>query len=148
MTTPGTKEEALQKMRRLWLAIALTIPLYVYIGETMPGFSWLTFSNAGRTFIILSIFDLWSLLWFWGKRFSPALKAVRSQPENTRMVSRWMTCWIILVCLAETEALFGVALQMGSKSLKQSLPLYLVAFFLMLCLWPRQFWSSTGLTAQ
>ena len=110
----------------------------------MPEFSWLNFSTSGETLVALSILCLCDFLWFWRKRYSQALHAVQTEAENIRLIKRWMNYWVILVSLAECEALFGLALRLGGKRLQQALPFYLVALLLMLRLWPRKFLSSTG----
>lgn len=144
LVAPRTKEEALYQTRVIWLSLLVSMLLYVYIGETTPDLSWLHFLTSGKTLIALSILCLFNFLLFWHKRYSQALHAVQTEPENIRLIKRWMNYWVILVCLAESEALFGLALRLGGKRLQQALPLYLVALLLMLCLWPRKFWSSTG----
>lgn len=67
MAAARTKEEALQQMRFIWFAFIVSIALYVWIGETMPGFSWLTFDNAGKAFFILAVLNLVSFSWAWRK---------------------------------------------------------------------------------
>ena len=124
------------------------IPLYVYIGETIPGFSWLNFPNAGKTFVILEVIDLLSFLWVRRELYSPALEVIQSQPENIHAVRRWLSSWIILLCTANCEPLFGLAFRMGHKTLQQSLPFYVVGSLLILWLWPRQVWPSTKIAAQ
>ena len=148
MAAPRTKEDALQKMRFIWTAYIVTILLYVYMGETVPGYSWLNFSFAGKTFIVLSILDFCCFLWAWRKLYSPALDAIQKRPENIDAVRRWMTTWIILICIAECEALFALACRLGGKTLQQSLPFYLVGLLLTLWLWPREVWSSAKIAMQ
>lgn len=143
-----TKEEALQQMRFIWFAFIVSIALYVWIGETMPGFSWLTFDNAGKAFFILAVLNLVSFSWAWRKLYSPALAVIRSHPENIRAVKRWMSSWIILLCNAESLAVFGLAFRMGDKTLQQSSPFYVVGLLLTLWLWPRQVWQSTKTVPQ
>ena len=148
MATPRTKEEALQQMRLMWFGFIVTIPLYIYMGETMTGFSWLNFSYAGKTFAVLSILDLYCFMWAWRKRYSPALGAIQREPENIHAVRRWMSSWTILICMAESETLFGFAFRKGDKTLQQSLPFYIVGLLLTLWLWPRHAWSSTKIGTQ
>jgi hypothetical protein len=148
LAAPRTKEEALQYMRFTWFAFIVSIVLYVWIGETMPGFSWLNFAKAGEIFVILGVFNLLSFLWARRKLYSPALEVIQSQPENVRAVRRWMSSWIVLLCIAQSETLFGLAFRMGDKTLQQSLPFYVVGSVLTLWLWPRQVWSSTKIAAQ
>jgi hypothetical protein len=135
-------------MRFVWFGYIVSIVLYVWVGETMPGLSWLNFSRAGETFVILGVLDLLYFSWSKRKRYSPALEGIQSQPENIRTVRRWMNSWIVLVCIAQSEALFGLVFRMGDKTLQQSLPFYVVGFLLTLWLWPRQVWSSTSNAAQ
>jgi hypothetical protein len=143
-----TKEEALQQMRLIWFAFVVSIALYVWIGETMPGFSWLTFRNAGKTFVILAVLNLLSFTWAFRKRYIPARAVLRSKPEDIRAVKRWTTYWLILLCNANSLILFGLAFRLGDKTLWQSLPFYVVGSLLILSLWPRQVWSSTATTVK
>ena len=142
MAAPKTKEEALQQMRLMWLAIISSIVLYVYTSEMMRGIAWLTFSHAGALFAVLAIFNLYSFSWFRMKRYYPAVRAIQSQPENIQAVRRWMSCWTIILCVAESEAVFGFTFQMGGKTLRESLPFYVVGFLLVLWLWPRPVWQT------
>jgi hypothetical protein len=96
----------------------------------------------------LAVFSLLSFLWARRKLYSPALEAMQSQPENNVAVRRWMFSWIISICIAECESLFGLAFRMGGKTLQQSAPFYAAGLLLTLWLWPRQFWSSTKMAAQ
>jgi hypothetical protein len=125
-------------MRLIWLAFLISILLYVYIGDTMAGISWLTFSNGGKSFILLSALGLLSFVLFRKKRYSAALEFAKQQPENIHAVRGWMNSWIVLLSIAESEALFGLCFRMGNKTLQQSLPFYAVGFLLTLSLWPRR----------
>jgi hypothetical protein len=139
---PRTRDEALGQMHLMWFSFIVAFVLIVWAGETMPGFSWLAFPNAGKTFFILAVFYILSFFWVRGKRYSPALEAIRSQPEDIHAVRRWMSSWTMLVCMANAQTLFGFAFRMGGKTLQQSLPFYVLGFLLTLWLWPRQVWSS------
>jgi len=135
-------------MRFLWFGYSVPIVLYIWIGETMPGLSWLNFPRAGATFVILGVLSLLDFSWSKTKRYSPALEVIQSQPEDIRTVRRWMNSWIVLICIAQSEALFGLAFRMGGKTLQQSLPFYVVGVLLTLWLWPRRVWSSTRIAAK
>lgn len=148
MAAPKTREEALRQMRLVWFCFVISIPLYVYVGETMPGFLWLSFPNAGRTFVILAALNLFSFSWVLRKRYFPDAAVVRTEPETMRAVRRWMTSWTILICNANSVVLIGLAFRMGGKTLQQSLPFYVIGALLILSLWPRQIWSSTRMAAQ
>lgn len=148
MAAPSTKEEALRQMRAVWFCFLISIPLYVYFGEMMPVFSWLSFPNAGKIFVTLAVLDLLSFSWALRKRYSPAVRAVRGEPETMRNAKRWMASWTILICDASSLMLLGIAFRLGGKTLRQSLPFYLVGALLILSLWPRQIWSPTRMVAQ
>ena len=145
---PRTKEEALRQMRFIWFSFIVSIPLYIWMGENMPGISWLTFPNAGTIVIILVVLNLLSFSWAWRKRYSPALEAVRNQPENIDVVRRWTNSWLIVLCNANAVTVFGLAFRMGGKTLLQSLAFYVTGALLVLWLWPRQVSSSTRMAAQ
>ena len=148
MAASITKEEALAKLRRLWFSFVVSIALYLWIGEIVPGSSWLAFDHAGKTFGILSVLDL--LYFFWARRkfYRPAVELIRNQPEDIHGVRRWMVSWVMLLSAAEFEILFGLASRLGGKTLQQSLPFYVIGSLLILSLWPRQVWSSTKIAAQ
>ena len=129
-------------MRRLWFTLIASFALFVWIGETMPGYPWFAFPSAGKIFVILAVLNLVSLSWFWRKRYSPALGAIRSQPKDIDAVRRWNSSWTVLVCMANAEIVFGFAFRMGGKTLQQTLPFYLLGVLLYLCFWPRPVWSS------
>jgi len=137
-----TSEEALRQMRRLWFTLIFSFALFVWIGETMPGYSWLAFPSAGKIFVLLAAFNLVSLFWFWRERYSPALGAIRSQPQDINVVRKWKGFWTALVCMANAEIVFGLAFRMGGKTLQQTLPFYLLGALLYLWFWPRPVWSS------
>ena len=59
-------------MRLIWFSFIVSIPLYIWIGETIQGPSWLAFPNAEAVLIILGVLNLLSLSWIWRKRYSPA----------------------------------------------------------------------------
>lgn len=137
MAPPKTKEETLRQMRLIWFAFLASIPLYVYVA-TVTNFDWLNIRNAGTIFDILGILDV---LYFGGIRISlyaRAQKAAQGHSEDMRAVRRWMVFWIILVSIADAEALFGVCLQAAKNTLRPAVPFYAVAFVLLLSLWPRQ----------
>lgn len=144
LATPRSKEEALQQMRLMWLGLMIANLLYVYMGETGPVLSWLSFRNAGKTFVILAVLNFISFSWALWKRYLPAVGVLRGQPENMRAVKRWTGMWIILLANASSFTLFGLAFRMGGKTLRQSLAFYIVGVLLTLWLWPRPVWSSTG----
>jgi len=125
-------------MRFMWFSFIISIPLYVFLGEAMPGLSWLSFPNAGKAFVILAVLNLLSFSWALRKRYSPALANLRSQPEKIQAVKRWTTYWIILLCSANSITVIGLAFRMGGKTLQQTLPFYVVGSVLTFSLWPRQ----------
>jgi hypothetical protein len=147
LATPKTRAEELRQMRLVWFCFIISIPLYAYIGETMPRFSWLSFPNAGKTFAILAALHLLSFSWALRKRYSPTVGAVRTEPEDMLAVKRWMASWTILIGNANSVVLFGFALRMGGKTLQRSLPFYVVGALLILSLWARQIWPSTKMAA-
>jgi len=141
LAVPKTKEEALRHMRLTWLSFVASFALIVWTGETTHGFSWLAAPSAGKTIVILAVSYILSFLFIWRKRYSAALMAVRSQPDDMRAVRRWTAYWSILLCAAMSGAIFGCAVRMGGKTLQQSLPFYMTGALLILWLWPRQVWS-------
>jgi hypothetical protein len=130
-------------MRLTWFTFVASFALIIWTGETTQGFSWLAVSSAGKTIVILAMFYTLSFLFIWRKRYIPALIAVRNQPEDMHAVRRWTSYWTILLCAANSGALFGFAFRVGGKTLQQSLPFYVTGFLLILWLWPRQVWSSS-----
>lgn len=124
-------------MRLTWLAFTILIPLYIWAGETIRGFSWLNFPYAGRVFGILAVSDLFYFFWARKKLYLPALEDIQSQPGNVHFLMRWKYSWTVLICMANSVMLFGFAFRMGGKTLQQSLPFYVLASFLILWLWPR-----------
>jgi len=145
---PNTIGEALQQMRFMWFAIALTIPLYVYAGGTLTELSWLTFRNAGRIITILVALNLTSFWWTLRRRYLPALAVLRSQRNSVQAVRRWMRYWTMLLCSAESVVVLGVVFRLGGKTLRQSLAFYVIGSLLILSLWPRRIESSTEISAQ
>lgn len=148
MAVPKTKDEALQQMRVMWGGMVIAVALYVYIGETIPGPSWLSFRHAGTTFVILAALNLLAFWWELRKRYSPAVQVLRLRPGDMHATRRWMNMWIVLLCSANSFTLFGLALRMGGKTTEQTLPFYGVGLLLTLSLWPRAAWSSERITAQ
>ena len=142
MAAPRTREEALSHMRLVWFSVVASFALVVWAGETVPGISWLASPGAGKAIGLLAMFYILSFLFIWKKRYSPSLRAVRSHPEDMHAVRHWMSYQIMLLCIANSGALFGFAFRMGGKTLQQSLPFYAIGSVLILGLWPRQVWSS------
>jgi hypothetical protein len=147
LAIPRTREEALLQMRLVWLAFVVSVPLYVFIGEITRS-SWLNFSNAGKVFIGLGALNLLSFTWVLRNRYSSALRPALTQPDNVAVVKRWMTSWTIAVCNANAVLVFGLAFRMGDKTLRQTLPFYVVGSILILSLWPRKIWSSEKMAAR
>jgi hypothetical protein len=147
LAAPRSKQEALQEMRMMWFGLITANVLYVYIGETEPVLSWLSFRHAAKTFAILAMLSFIAFAWALWKRYLPAVEALRDQPENMQAVKRWMGRWTILLCNASSLTLFGLAFRMGGKTLQQSAPFYLVGVLLTLWLWPRQVWSSARIAS-
>jgi hypothetical protein len=144
---PKTRKEALRQMRYIWGAEIIAIALYVLIGE-ISTVSWLGFPNAGKIFILLGIADCFYFFWWVRKRYSSASDVVRRQPEDIRSVRRWTNSWVTLICLAQSEALWGLAFRLGHKTLEETLPFYVLASLLTLWLWPRTVWASAYARSQ
>ncbi len=142
MAAPRTTEEALHQMRVIWFSILVSIPLYLYAGDVVGAIPWLSFPSAGKVFIVLAVLNLYYAFWFRRSRYLPAVIAIQDQPENVHAVRRWMSSWTVLICMAESEAVYGFAFRMGNKRLAQSLPFSVVAAIWTLWLWPRQAWVS------
>jgi hypothetical protein len=104
-------------------------------------------SERGKTFVILAALNLLSFSWAFWMRYSLAVLAVRTEPETMRAVKRWMASWTILICNASSVIVIGLAFRIGGKTLRESLPFYVVGAVLILSLWPRQIWSSTKMAA-
>ena len=128
MSAPRTVDEVLSHMRLVWFSVVAAFVLVVWSGETLPGISWLAFPAARTTIGIVAVFYALWFLFIWKTRYSPALRAVRSQPEDMRAVIRWMTYRTALLCIAMSAALFGFAFRMGGKTLRVSLPFYVTGF--------------------
>jgi hypothetical protein len=45
-------------MHFIWFALLTSVLLYIYVGETLPGFTWLNFQNAGKIFVTLAVLNL------------------------------------------------------------------------------------------
>jgi Na+/melibiose symporter-like transporter len=142
LAIPRTKEKALQQMRAVWASMIVALALYVWIGEMEPRLSWLGFNHAATVFGALGILNLLEVFYFVKRRYRSHAHAMRNRPEDSLALRRWTGSWNILVCLALSEALFGLALRMGGKTLQQALPFYVVALVLILGLWPRPIWLS------
>jgi hypothetical protein len=148
LAAPRTKEEALRQMRFVWCGFIVSIPVYLYYGEVARRISWLGFSNAGKVFVILGALNLLSFSWILRRRYLPALRVCRSQPENVDAVKHWMNSWTILICNANSEIVTGFAFWMGDKTLQQSLPFFVIGPVLILSLWPRQISPSSIMAAR
>jgi hypothetical protein len=134
-------------MRLMWFTFLVSVPLYVFMGETTR-FSWLNFPNAGKVFILLGALTLLSFTWALRKRYSPALGAVLTEPDNIVVVRRWMNFWTMVLCNANALVVIGLAFRMGGKTLRQTLPFYVVGSILILSLWPRKPRASTKIAAR
>ena len=141
MAQPKTKEEALRQMRLIWIAFVVSTLLYVYIGETTPGFGWLHFKDADKLFVTVAALNLLSFVWFRIKRYPSGVKLAKDRPHDIRAIRRWMNYWLVLLCSAESIAVFGFGLRMGDKTLGQTIPFYAVALLLELSLWPLPAWE-------
>src|SRR5690348_3350514 len=135
-------------MRFIWGGIVIAVPLYIYIGETIPAPSWLSFSCAGTTFVTLAVLNLLAFWWALRKRYSPAVKILQLHPEDMHATRRWMSMWVVLLCNANCLTLFGLVLIWEGKTMEQTLPFYGLGLLLTLWLWPRAAWSSEKITDQ
>lgn len=133
-----SKEEALQKLRTLWVMFLITIGLYAYAGELTPGFRWLRFAYAFEVFSALAILNIFYIVLMRRKLFLPASQSLASQPDDPRAIRRWYASQVILLASAECMPIFGVALRLGGETLNQALPFYVAGALLLLLLWPRQ----------
>jgi hypothetical protein len=132
-----SREEALQKLRTLWVMFLITIGLYAYAGELTPGFRWLRFAYAFEVFSALAILNILYIVLMRRKLF-PASQSLASQPDDPRAIRRWYGSQVILLASAECLPLFGLALRLGGETLNQALPFYVAGGLLLLLLWPRQ----------
>jgi uncharacterized protein (DUF1684 family) len=147
LAIPKTREEALLQMRLVWLAFVVSVPLYVFIGETTQ-YSWLNFRNAESIFVVFGALNLLSFTWILRNRYSPSLRDALTQPDNPVIVRRWMTSWMIAVCNANALLVTGLILRMGGKTLRQTLLFWVVGTILILSLWPRKIWSSAKMATR
>ena len=137
-----TKQQALLHLRLTWFSMLAAVPLYLYALQFTPGISWFHFRHATQVFSALSVLDLISFFWLWQKRYLPSVENMRTYPDNIRAIERWVQSVTILLSLAESHAVFGVALCFGGRTLKQSSPLFVVSLVLILLVWPRKVWAS------
>ena len=142
MAAPVTKEGALQQLRVLWFVWVVTIALYVWVGEMVSGIPWLDFPNARTVFTLVGIASLVGFVWFRQRKYSESLEALRSQPDDIHAIRRWINSWLVLACVAEIEAVFGLVMRLGGHALQQSLPFYVVGLLLTLWMWPQLARSS------
>src|ERR1035437_4297012 len=105
-------------MRLVWFTFVISVPLYVFIGETTQ-FSWLNFPNAGKVFVVFGVLNLLSFAWVLRNRYPPSLRDALTQPDNLVIVKRWMTSWTIAVCNANALLITGLVFRMGGKTLRQ-----------------------------
>lgn len=137
-----TKQQALLQLRLMWFSILAAVPLYLYALQFTLGISWLHFRHATEVFSALSALDLFSFFWLWQKRYLPSVEKMRAYPDDVRAIERWVQSVTILLSLGESEAVFGVALCLGGRTLKQSSPFFVVGVVLILLMWPRKVWTS------
>ncbi len=133
-----TKEEAIQKLRTLWVMLLITIGLYAYAGELAPGFRCLRFAYAFEVLSALAILNIFYIVLMHRKLFLPALQRLVSQPDDSLAIRRWYASQVILFTSAECTPLFGLALRLRGKPLNLVLPFYVAGAVLLLLLWPRQ----------
>ena len=91
----------------------------------MPGFSRLSFPNAGKTFVILAALNL-PLSHGLRKAIFPHSGALRCRPENIQAVNLWTSSWIILLSMHRkfrSGTVFGLAFHIGGKTLQDRLRL-------------------------
>lgn len=72
------------------------------------------------------------------KYIRPSLDSLRSNPDDTRSLLRWRQGTIVSVTLAESAALYGVAIHFLGGTLGQSAMFLGVAAVAMFLWWPRQ----------
>lgn len=101
------------------------------------------FAMPGKIFVIAAVLNLLCFFWFRTKRYRAAVDLAKAHPEDFRAVKRWMNYWVVLLSVADSEAVLAFCFRMGNKTLQESLPLYGVGFLLTLSLWPRPIWAST-----
>ena len=139
---PRTREQALRQTRLISFSFIVSIPLYIWIGETIQGPAWLAFPIAETALVILGVLNLLSLSWVWKKRYSPALEAMRDHSEDINVVRRWTNSWTIALCNLNALTVFGPAFRLGNRTLLQSLAFYVVGALSVLGLWPREVGSA------
>jgi hypothetical protein len=134
---------AVQRVRRIQIALLISIALYAVAGEmlsrrvardTMPrvppdtlfhALSLISVSLVGATIVVRRTLVF------------PSEASLRKQPDDEAAIDRWRTGYLFLYALCEVLGLFGLILRMVGFTLANVWGFYLGGFLLLLLYSPR-----------
>jgi len=137
-TPQSSLHVALKEARILHAALLVTIPLYIYAGETLSPATGKDDTKIGLFLVALAILNTWSVLTTYRRRAQPARVALQSGTPDAKAISRWRNANILLLVSCEPLALYGFALRLSGGTLLHSAPFYVWALFLLVSFTPRR----------
>lgn len=129
-------ESALRLVRLVQIAMLVSIAMYVLVGE-MVGRSVAPNSTMFYALSFVSISTVGAIVVVRRTLVLPSEVLLREKPEDSVLLTRWKTGYIVTYALCEALALFGLVLRMVGFKLVHVWSFYLGAFVLLFLFSPR-----------
>lgn len=135
---PQTLNDNLRTMRILYCTFVLSVFLYEFSAEQIGPEP----NKANPIFVIgLAVVSLAIVIIALGLRrkyVGSAEETLRLSPDNPTALGRWRVGQILSLALAESVAVYGLALRLIGTPLKVAAPFYVGAIVLMALWWPQR----------
>jgi len=134
---PQTTQGTLVFLRILHVTLLVSIALYLDVIRTMPAKpaalldNDFFFSLGTVAMAILGYAQAIRL-----RRLRPTLETLRMKPDDAQSLAQWRYIVILCDCLAESVALFGIAIHFLGGTYWQVVPFFIVGGGAMLAWWP------------
>lgn len=138
MTADTTFDSALKKMRVLYVALLVEIPVFVYAGEVMGPRTPKNITRPGILLAALAIYNTWFVLVASRRALRKASVALSSHPDDTSAIRRWRITTSLSLTASLPLALYGWVLRVMGGTFLQALPLYACGLLLLLVSTPRR----------
>jgi hypothetical protein len=126
--------EALRWARTLRGVFLLTIPLFIYALTLVPKAERSVSPTIVAALAVLSATDVMVAAVLRARNITPAIEALRTNPDDTLALGKWRSGIVSSFTHAETVALFGVLLKFLGASWTVAGPFFAVAV-LLLVIW-------------
>src|SRR5689334_18202956 len=115
--TASHHDDRLKKLRRLYVALLVTIPLYVYAGEVLGPAKPKDIRRIGLFLVLLAALNIWSVLSGSRHAVAKASEVLRSRGDDALAMRRWYGASVVSLTSSEPLALYGLILRIFGGTL-------------------------------